>query len=377
MSIEQVDVAIRIAAATILLLLGVGVFARCQDRSRFSPQYLFLPMAICVSMFVLRNTPFTDLRLSGTAADIANLTRPFTLVLIWWFCLSCFESNFRPRGIVAWITGSWLAFQLCALMPAICPFPPTFVSGALFTLGYAIVAHLSYRLLSMRPGDLVEQRRDGRLRVVLLLGGQIFIDLSFSLIFGLTRFPLPLTMTQNTAFLLFGIWLSNRLMDVRIEELSFGQRLPRPALKSVETDPNIAATTAIRERLRSLIEVDRVYLDPDLTFDKFVAQMRAPEKSVRRLVNHDLGFDHFRTFLNHYRLAEVRRRLADPQLAQDKILAIAFDCGFASVQTFNRIFRETENCTPGDYRRQAMERQAPDRPGLTPAQHASARKSER
>src|SRR3546814_17696772 len=78
----------------------------------------------------------------------------------------------------------------------------------------------------------------------------------------------------------------------------------------------------------------------------FVQRMNAPERAVRKLVNHELGFDHFRSFLNHYRVIEARSLLADPRRSADKLIAIALDSGFASLQSFNRVFRATEACTP-------------------------------
>ena len=87
-----------------------------------------------------------------------------------------------------------------------------------------------------------------------------------------------------------------------------------------------------------------------MRFASFVHQMDAPERNVRKLVNHELGFDHFRTFLNHHRMAEARRLLADQGRSGDKLIAVALDSGFASLPSFNRVFRAVEGCTPSAYR---------------------------
>ncbi len=108
------------------------------------------------------------------------------------------------------------------------------------------------------------------------------------------------------------------------------------------------------------MEMDRVFLDPDLTFAAFVARMGATERAVRTLINHDLGHDHFRTFLNHYRVAEARRRLADPN-CDDKLVAVAMDSGFASLASFNRAFRQIEGCAPSAYRAAARQNGAAGR----------------
>lgn len=42
--------------------------------------------------------------------------------------------------------------------------------------------------------------------------------------------------------------------------------------------------------------------------------------------------------------------LRDPARRDDKLIAIAFDSGFASLPSFNRAFRAIKGCAPGAYR---------------------------
>lgn len=149
--------------------------------------------------------------------------------------------------------------------------------------------------------------------------------------------------------LAFGLWLARRLLTVRTDALTFGiaARVPSPA---VSTPPaGRRHDDALHRRLSALMETERLFLDPELSFAAFVERMGASERAVRTLVNHELGYDHFRTFLNHYRIAEARRLLRDPDLA-DKLITVALDSGFASLASFNRAFRSIEGCTPSAYR---------------------------
>ena len=106
----------------------------------------------------------------------------------------------------------------------------------------------------------------------------------------------------------------------------------------------------VTDRLRVLVEVEKIHLTPDLTFADFVRRMGAPERTVRRLINHRLGHDHFRAFLNACRVAEARRLLADPARAGDKLIAIALDSGFSSLASFNRAFKAVEGRPPSAFR---------------------------
>ena len=59
----------------------------------------------------------------------------------------------------------------------------------------------------------------------------------------------------------------------------------------------------------------------------------------------------FYDFINHYRVEETKQRLLSPDYRHYSIIAIAFDCGFNSEASFNRIFRQATGSTPSQYRK--------------------------
>ena len=54
-------------------------------------------------------------------------------------------------------------------------------------------------------------------------------------------------------------------------------------------------------------------------------------------------------------MAHAKAALADPEKARQQILRISMDSGFASLATFNRVFRALEGVTPTEYRKKALE----------------------
>lgn len=351
MSIAQADAAIRIAAIAIVLLLA-GLMMR--DRRRLGlPGALFPPLALCISGFVACNTPLAALRPSGLAGEVAHALSGFTVVFLWWFCLACFDSRFLLRGAVLGVGVIWVV--LAALDRGLlgAEFAGLGLSYLLVPLGFGVVGHMVWRLLKERAGDLIEQRHDARTMVAVLLGGMLLIDLAADALFGLSWRPIAFSMTQNAMVLAFSLWLSGRLLSVRPEVLTFGAA-PQGAM-TIAPRTRDGAGDDLRRRLVALMDKERVFLDPSLNFAGFVAKMGASDRSVRTLIHHELGHDHFRTFLNHYRVAEARRLMADPQRA-DKLVAVALDSGFASLASFNRAFRLVEGCSPSQYR--AVVRQA-------------------
>ena len=350
MSLDQLDASLRIGAVTTILLLAALLF---RERSRVgTPAWLLLPLAVCLSGFLIGNTPSASLRPSGVPGTIANVASGFAVVFLWWFCLACFDGRFRLRGGVLAVGVLWAAIAAVDRGLLGAALADVGLSHLLVLLGFGIVGHLVWRLAAERKGDLIQKRHDARIMVAVLLGGQLLIDLSADVMFGFAWRPRAFAMAQNGAILGFGLWLAATTLSVRPAALTFGdlrKLSPTPA-RMDDDDGDATADAPLRRRLSALIDDERIFLDPELTFAGLVARMEASERTVRRLINHDLGFDHFRTFLNHYRTAEACRLLADPTRSGDKLIAIALDSGFASLASFNRVFRAVAGCTPTDYR---------------------------
>jgi AraC-like DNA-binding protein len=360
MGFGHLDSAIRVGGITMLLLLAWLLFQ--QRRKVGVPASLFPPLAICLTGFIIGNTPEASLRLSGAPGVIAHFASGWAVVFLWWFCLACFDKGFRPRGAILAAGLAWLVLAAAARS---IEDPVPGLSYTLVGLGFCIVIHLIWALYREREGDLIQKRYDARGIVAVVLGSLLLIDLSVDLLFGFSWRPAAFAIAQNTAVLGFSLWLARQVFAVRSGVLSFdGQAVAAAVARPAE---EAAVDGSLRQRLRALIDVERVHLDPDLTFASFVGRMNAPERAVRDLVNRALGFDHFRSFLNHYRVREACALLADPARAGDKLIVIALDSGFASLPSFNRVFRAERACTPSQFREAALAQRA-----LRPEGQASA-----
>ena len=347
MIIAQLDLALRFGAAIIILLLS---WLLLRQRRRVGlPALLFAPLAVCLAGFVLGNTPLVLLQPEGLPGDLANAASGFTVIFLWWFTLSCFDRRFRLQGVVVMIGLAWAGIAAADRGLLGDWLANAGLSQVLVVMGFGIVGHLVWRLLDERQGDLIEQRHHARVLVAMLLGGMLFIDLAADALFGFSWRPLAFSMTQNAMVLGFGVWLAGRILNIREEVLTFGVADEGPLPTSSAAAADHGRHAILLRRLNVLIETERVHLDPALTFSGFVEQMSAPERAVRTLINRHLGFDHFRAFLNHHRVAEARRLLEDPA-RDDKLIAIALDSGFASLASFNRAFLAIEGCSPSAYR---------------------------
>ena len=104
-----------------------------------------------------------------------------------------------------------------------------------------------------------------------------------------------------------------------------------------------------------MIEEEHVYRTEGLTIGALADRLGEHEYKVRQLINAHLGFRNFGAFLNHYRVEEARKLLADPAQKQLGVAEIAFRLGYSSLGPFNRAFKEMVGQTPTEYRKAALE----------------------
>lgn len=294
---------------------------------------LFLPLAVGLAAFVLNNSvgisPFT-----GRTLALSNLLAGLTVPFMWGFCLALFDRGFRPSALILAVGMLWIVLALATRGYLGDWADNSVASGALLLLGLAIVIHLGWRLVRESNDDMLEWRRAARGWIVLFLGVLLFVDLAADILLGYEWRPLWFAAAQNFSIAAFAGWI--------------GLRTVPSAAKATTNVAGVADPLAAA--VNRLMEEDRVYLDPDLGFDRFVTLTGFPARAVRGYVNGVLGHDHFRAFLNQFRVAEACRRLSDPAHDGDKLIAVAFDSGFASLASFNRLFRAATGRTPSDFR---------------------------
>jgi AraC-like DNA-binding protein len=127
-----------------------------------------------------------------------------------------------------------------------------------------------------------------------------------------------------------------------------------PAPDSPNTVPrSVSADPALAERVQEYMQTEMAWRDETLSIAKLAAHLGEQEYRLRRTINGAMGYRNFASFLNSYRLDEVKQALNDPSQKEVPIITIALDAGFGSLGPFNRAFREAEGMTPSEYRNHA------------------------
>lgn len=106
---------------------------------------------------------------------------------------------------------------------------------------------------------------------------------------------------------------------------------------------------AIAQRLEKLMEVEKPYLDPELTIETLARQIAVPRHYLTQVINERYEKNFF-LFVNEYRIDSVKNALRSADQADRTLLEIAFDSGFSSKSTFNAAFKQFTGMTPSQFR---------------------------
>lgn len=105
--------------------------------------------------------------------------------------------------------------------------------------------------------------------------------------------------------------------------------------------------------LEKYMQEEKPYLDEELTIQDISQKLSIPKHHLTQVLNEKLH-KNFYTFINEYRVEEVKKRMLNSQYKNLTLLAIAYDCGFNSKSGFNTIFKRLEKMTPSQFRKKYL-----------------------
>ncbi len=108
------------------------------------------------------------------------------------------------------------------------------------------------------------------------------------------------------------------------------------------------------EHLSRWMDEHKPYLIPALTLEKLAGQLQIPPRTLSNIINRHFNCNFFE-FINHYRVEEAKRLLADPQTAGKHMIDLMYEMGFNSKATFNALFKKKVGMTPSEFRKQASQ----------------------
>ncbi|MDW3195039.1 MAG: helix-turn-helix domain-containing protein [Cytophagales bacterium] len=95
----------------------------------------------------------------------------------------------------------------------------------------------------------------------------------------------------------------------------------------------------------------KYFLNPDLKLHDLAIQLQVAPHALSERINQDLNMN-FYDFVNHFRIEEFKQRALAPENKHLTLLALAYEVGFNSKASFNRIFKKNTGLTPSQFLRQ-------------------------
>jgi len=268
-------------------------------------------------------------------------------VLFWLFARAVFEDGFRLR---AWHGAVWVA--VVAYGATLCQWGawwPGWVLMRAIPIAFALLGLAA--VVGPWRVDLVEPRR--RLRGLVVGGGSAYAlamvvmrvrSADGSLGGGAALLDAAMLLVLTAA-------IAGRLLAPRAEGLWGPVATAPPPPAPPAEDPQDRAVVAALARLMG---EGRGYAQEGLSLASLGEQLGTPEYRLRRVINQGLGHRNFNAYVNGLRLAEAKRRLADPAERALPVLTIALDVGFGSIGPFNRTFKADTGLMPTEFRQKSL-----------------------
>ncbi|MEM9836152.1 MAG: helix-turn-helix domain-containing protein [Bacteroidota bacterium] len=188
------------------------------------------------------------------------------------------------------------------------------------------------------------------LKMVLGLTGLLaIIVLSEDLLLTLLDINLAQTLSITGLGLAILILGGGGLLQKSLRQIGLIPAESKPE-KISKTEP---LQTDLLRQIQSAMEEERYFLDPSLTLASFAEQLNQPARLVSQHINQGLSLS-FIDFVNQYRVNAFKQHLMDGDLDHLSLLGIAFESGFNSKSTFNRVFRKMTGESPSAYKNRAQ-----------------------
>lgn len=98
----------------------------------------------------------------------------------------------------------------------------------------------------------------------------------------------------------------------------------------------------------------KLYLDSQINLERFAEKIGLRPRELSAIINSHYEKNFFE-FINHHRIEEAKRLLADPKSVNLTILDILFQSGFNSQSAFQRFFKRLVGVAPSEYRRRILD----------------------
>ncbi len=341
MAFAPLDWALRGGTVALVLLLAAALL---RDHGRLLAARLGAAFALGTAAYAVTSA-------AGFSPQLGVWTFPLMAlsagnnVVFWIFSAALFDDGFRLRW---WHPALWLLLVIAGIAQCASPTPLLGIALTLSSIVFAALA-MGQAIVSWRI-DLIERRR--RLRLFVVAASALYIAANaLAQLAGVPHAAPAGSLAGGIGLLAIAGAIAWLLLRIGPESLFPAlAEAPAPVRQPPPPQPD-DADQRVLAALGHIMTSERAYRQDGLTIATLAHQVGVPEYKLRRLINQGLGHRNFSSFVNSYRIAEIKAALADPQQAEVPVLTLALDAGFSSLGPFNRAFKAETGLTPTEYRR--------------------------
>lgn len=130
------------------------------------------------------------------------------------------------------------------------------------------------------------------------------------------------------------------------DEKSESPTLPSSPLNIIENDQlNDSGLEAEKLQIKHAFECDAIYRNPTLSLKSTAEHLKISPRRLSNILNTEFQQSFFE-FVNYYRVQDFQQRVKNGDDKNLTLLALAYESGFNSKASFNRIFKQQEGLTP-------------------------------
>jgi len=309
---------------------------------------------------------------------LINSSTPFILLhapMLWFYIKSLTTSQFRLKSkyllhFIPFLFVSVLLFMNLYRLPADerilidsteafksdISFPLVIILIAVFTQGYFIWGLLLIRNYNSRIRDYFSEVSEinlAWLRILLTIcivfyaGNSLLYITDY--IFGIFSYHVLQSIGYAFASLFILVLGYKGYRQGHVFSSRVVNQAMIPASKTIISgDKGNEEEQAFVNRLIAYMEKEKPHIKPELTLSALAAMLGVSSDYLSSVLNGNLGKNFF-DFVNHYRIEEFKSICIEGIGKNYTIMGMAWDAGFNSKATFNRVFKKMTGLTPGEY----------------------------
>lgn len=346
---EILDTFVRAACIGQLALISVALL---KLRPLTMQSKLLLALIPCVVAYLLLTAPIKGNYIAWRGF-LLTLTHALP-VLVWALGLEIFNSRLRPSQ---WSRPA-IAMSVVLIAVHALFFGLIEDNGWLHDTSHIIylilLSHLVLLSIGGMPDDLRSAGRRARALVLVFFGVQSLVIVATELTDLRPANPHIFSAVNAGLFLLVTFFVGAHLLSSNRSQLLLASSKLRQSPQRSKTSDISPGNRLIHAKLVEFMNSGG-YRMMGLSIKRLADELTVPEHRLRQLINQDLGYRNFSSFLNSYRIEDACGKLKDLNLADVSVLTIALESGYGSIGPFNRAFKTNTGQTPTEFRKRNIQ----------------------